>query len=75
MTAILASDILKRIFLNENSPLLIKISPNNVPYYPIDKNPALVQTKAWHRIGDKLLYEPMIASFGDVYMRLPASTG
>ena len=38
---------------------------------PIYNNP--VQIMAWGRTGDKPLSEPMIAYFGDAYMRLSAS--
>ena len=37
--------------------------------YPIDNIPALVQTMAWHRKGDKPLSEPMLTQFVDAYMR------
>ena len=36
---------------------------------PIDSNPALVQTKAWLRVGDKPSSEPMLTRFTDAYMR------
>ena len=36
---------------------------------PIDSKPALVQVMAWHRTGEKPLYEPMVAQFADVYMQ------
>ena len=42
MAAILADDIFKCVFLNENICILIKISLNFVPKVPIDNNPALV---------------------------------
>ena len=42
MTAILADDIFKCIFLNENFYILIQISPKFVPKGPNDTNPALV---------------------------------
>ena len=39
---------------------LTKISLKLVPKGPIDINPALVQTMAWRRIGDKPSSEPML---------------
>ena len=69
MAAILADDILKRIFLNENVSILIQISLKFVPKGLIDNKSALVQVMAWRRIGDKPLSEPMITYFTDVYMR------
>ena len=57
-----ADDTFKRIFLNENVRVLIKISPKYVPKSPINNNPALVQIMAWRRSGDKPLSEPMRVS-------------
>ena len=57
-----ADDTFKRIFLNENVGLSIKISLKFVPKGPINNNPALVQIMAWRWSGDKLLSEPMMAS-------------
>ena len=57
-----ADDTLKRIFLNENVRISIKISLKFVPTGPINNNPALVQIMAWRRSGDKPLSEPMIVS-------------
>ena len=42
MAAILADDIFKCIFLNENDWIQIQISLKFVPRGPIDNNPALV---------------------------------
>ena len=50
----------KRIFLNENVRILIKISLKFVPKGPINNIPALVQIMAWRRPGDKPLSEPMM---------------
>ena len=69
MAAIVADDIFKCIFLNENDRIPIQISLNIVPRSPIDNKPALVQVMAWRRTGDKPLPEPMLAQFPDVYMR------
>ena len=53
-------DTFKHIFLNENVRISIKISLKFVPKGPINKIPALVQMMAWHRPGDKPLFEPMM---------------
>ena len=50
----------KRIFLNENVWISIKISLMYVPKGPMNNNPALVQIMAWCRPGDKPLSEPMV---------------
>ena len=42
LAAILADDIFKCIFLNENDRIPIQMSLNFVPDGPIDNNPALV---------------------------------
>ena len=42
MAAILADDIFKCIFLNENVRISIKISMKFIPKGPIDNNPAFV---------------------------------
>ena len=63
-------DTFKRIFLNENVMISIKIPLKFVPMGPINNNPALVQIMAWRRLGDKPLSEPMI-----VYRRIYASLG
>ena len=68
MAAMLADNIFKCIFLNENDRILIKISPKFVPRSPIDNNLALIQVMAWHQIGDKPLPEPMMSQFTDAYM-------
>ena len=55
-----ADDTFKRIFLNENVRIPIKISLKFVPKGPINNNPALVQIMAWRRSGDKPLSESMM---------------
>ena len=55
-----ADDTLKCIFLNENVRILIKIPLKYDPKDPINNIPALVKMMAWHRAGDKPLYEPMM---------------
>ena len=57
-----ADDTFKRIFLNENFRISIKISLKFVPKGPINNNPALVQIMAWRRLGDKPLSEPMMVT-------------
>ena len=64
-----ADDIFKRIFVNENFSILIKISLKFVPKGPIANNPSLVEIMAWRRIGDKPLSEPMLTQFTDAHMR------
>ena len=69
MVAIVADDIFKCIFLNENGRIPIQISLKFVPKSPINNMPTLVQIMAWRRTGDKPLPEPMITQFTDAYMR------
>ena len=69
IAVILADDIFKCIFLNENEWLLIQLSLKFAPRSPIDNKPALVQAMAWRRTGDKLLPEPVMTQFTDAYMR------
>ena len=69
MAAILADDTFKRIFLNENDRIPIRISLKLVPRSSLDNKPALVQAMAWRRTGDKPLPEPKITLFTDAYMR------
>ena len=57
-----ADDTYKRIFVNENVRISIKISLKFVPKVPINNIPAMVQIMAWRRPGDKPLSEPMIVS-------------
>ena len=57
-----ADDTFKRIFLNENVRISIKISLKFVPKAPINNNPTLVQIMAWRRSGDKPLSQPMMVS-------------
>ena len=55
-----ADNTFKRIFLNENVRISIKISLKFAPKGPINNNPALVQIKAWRHAGDKPLSEAMM---------------
>ena len=57
-----ADDMFKCIFLNENVWILIEISLKFVPKGSINNDPALFQTMAWRRPGDKPLSEPMMVS-------------
>ena len=50
-----ADGTFKRIILNENVRISIKISLKFVPKGPINNNPALVQIMAWLRSGDKAI--------------------
>ena len=70
MAAILADDIFKNIFLNENDRILIQISLKFVPRRAIDNKPALVLVMAWCRIGDKPLPEPKMTQITDIYAAL-----
>ena len=57
---LLADDTFKRIFLNENDRIFIKISLKFVTRGPIDNIPTLVQIMAWRWPGDNPLSEPMM---------------
>ena len=70
-----ADDIFKRIFLNENIWILIKISLKFVPKGPINNILALLQIMAWRLPGAKPLSEPLMVKFTDTCMRHPASRG
>ena len=69
MAAILADNILKGIFFNENDRIPIQILLKFVPRSPIDNKPALFQVMAWRQRGDKPLPEPMLTQFSDAYMQ------
>ena len=47
-----ADDTFKRIFLNENAKIWIKISLKFVPKGPSNNIPALVHLMAWRRLGE-----------------------
>ena len=57
-----ADDTFKRMFMNENASILIRILLKFVPKVWINNIPALVQIVAWRRPGDKPLSEPMMVS-------------
>ena len=65
---ILADDIFKCIFWNENYRIPIQISLKFLPVCPIDNKRALVQVMAWCRTSDKPLLEPMMTQFTDAYV-------
>ena len=65
MTAILADDNFKYIFVDENERMPIRTSLKFVPMGPIDKKPALVKVMAWRRTGDKEFSELMLIQFTD----------
>ena len=69
MAVILADDIVKCIFFNENYIIPIQISMKIAPRSPIDNKAALVQVMACPRTGDKPLPEPMMTQFTDAYMQ------
>ena len=57
----------KYISLNENVYILVQISLRLGPDKgPVHNTPALVQTMAWYRVGDKPLFELMITKFSYV---------
>ena len=58
----IADDTFKRIFLNENVIISIKISLKFVPKGPINNIPELFQMMAWRLPGDKPLSEAMMVS-------------
>ena len=66
MAAILADDIFKCIFVNENDRIPIQFFLKLVARSLIDSKP--VQVMAWRQISDKPLPEPMVAQFTDAYM-------
>ena len=55
-------DIFKRICLNENVSISLKISLKFVPKVQFNNISALLQIMAWRRPGDKPLSEPMVVS-------------
>ena len=69
MAALLADDIVKRIFSNENVIISIQISLEFLLKGPVDNKSALVQIMDWRRLGDKPLLEAVMSQFTDAYMR------
>ena len=70
MAAMLADDIFKCIFLNENVSISIQISLKFAPKGSIDNKLALVQVMAWRQTGDKPLPEAMLTQFTDTNVAL-----
>ena len=64
MATVLADDIFKYIFLNENDRTTIQISLKFVLRSPIDNKPALFQVMACRLFG-----EPRMTQFTDAYMQ------
>ena len=69
MTAMLADDNFKCIFVYENDRIPPPFSLKFIPRGPIDNKPVLVQVMAWRQQGDKPLSEPMLTLFTGAYMR------
>ena len=69
MAAILADDIFKCIFLNDNDIISIQISLKVVHMNWFDKKQALVQVMAWCRKDDTPLPDPMLIKFTAACMR------
>ena len=65
MAAILAEDIFKHIFSNENEWISIEILLMYVPWGPFHNIPALVQIMARRRPGHKPLSEQIMTKFTD----------
>ena len=63
MATILADDIFKCIFINENARIQIQISLKFVHRGPVDNKWVLVQVMAWRRAGDKPLPEAMLTQY------------
>ena len=69
MAAILADDVFKWIFLNENDRNPIQISLKFVSRSTIDNKLALVQVMTWRWTSGKPLPEPNMTQFIDAYMQ------
>ena len=68
MAAILADNIFRCIFLNENDRIPIQISLIFFPMSLINNKPKLVQVMVWHQTGNKPLPEPMLTQVINTYM-------
>ena len=55
-------DIFKGAFVNKNIWISINISLKFIPKGPICNIPSLVKIMAWHWLGNKPLFEPMVVS-------------
>ena len=73
MAAILADNIFKLIFLNENGTIQIQISLKFIPNGLIDNISPLVQIMAWQWTGYKPLSQSIVTWFADAYMGHTAS--
>ena len=69
MDAILAAEVFKRIFVNENIRIPIQISLKLVSNDLIDNKSALVQVIARRRTGNRPLLKTMMTQFTDGYIR------
>ena len=69
IAAIMADDISKWIFLDENGRIPTQISLKFISKSPVDNKLTLVQVIAWRRTGDKPLPEPMMTKSTYAYMR------
>ena len=67
-----AEDIFKCFYLTENYHNLIQISLKHIPKGPVVNKSSLIWVMAWHRTGNKPLFEPMMSQLTDAYMRHPA---
>ena len=65
-----ADDTFKRIFVNENARISIKIQLKLVLKAPIENKAALVRVMAWRRTGDKPLSEQMLNQQWRMYVAL-----
>ena len=69
MATILADNIFKCIFLNQNYKIPTQITLKFVSVSPIVNKPTLIQVMAWRRISAKPLPDCMMTQFTDEYMR------
>ena len=69
MAAIVADDILKCIFMDEQFCISIRMSLQFVPKGSVDNTSVLVQVMARRRTGDKPLPGLVLAQFTGAYMR------
>ena len=69
MATILADNIFKCIFLNENDRIQIQIWLKFVPRGSTDNKSSLVLVMVRHQTGDKPFPEPMLTQFTEAYMR------
>ena len=65
--------ILELIFLYDNCWILVSTQEKCLPEGPINNKPVLVQTIAWHWIGDRPMSEPIMVEVADQCMCNSAS--